>query len=160
MSLRACPASGGSSPWHLPKTVDRPSEWVRRSARLLHPYPSPSAAAPQGHSAGVFEFCSGLVDLIVGVCHHGGGGHRLALAGERFVGRLTEDFAQVGDRGGATGSSGWGSSKNLPVLKGQRLSSRLAHATATSMDFDAPPSRVAVMRTESLWRAAPRVNEK
>jgi hypothetical protein len=31
------------------------------------------------------QFCSGLVDLVVGVRHHGGGGHRLALAGERFV---------------------------------------------------------------------------
>ena len=34
-------------------------------------------------SAGVFEFCSGLVDLVVGVGRHGGGRHRLALAGER-----------------------------------------------------------------------------
>jgi len=47
----------------------------------------------------VFEFCSGLVDLVVGVCHHRGGGHRLTLAGERFIGRLTEDIAQVCDRG-------------------------------------------------------------
>jgi len=36
-------------------------------------------------SARVFEFCSGLVDLVVGVRHHRGGGHRFALAGERFV---------------------------------------------------------------------------
>ena len=49
------------------------------------------------------QFCSGLVDLVVGVRHDGGGGHRLALAGERFVGRLTEDIAQVGDRGGDFG---------------------------------------------------------
>jgi hypothetical protein len=108
----------------------------------------------------VFEFRSGLVDLVVCVRHHGGGGHRLTLAGERFVGRVTEDVAKVGDRGGATGPSGWGSSKNVPVLKEQPMSSRLAQATATSMDFDAPPSVVAVMRTEPLWRAAPRVNEK
>ena len=47
----------------------------------------------RGHSAGVFEFCSGLVDLVVCVGRHGGGGHRLTLAGERFVGRL-------GHRGG------------------------------------------------------------
>ena len=42
-----------------------------------------------------FEFCSGLVDLGVRVGHHGGGGHRLTLAGERFVGRLAEDIAEV-----------------------------------------------------------------
>ena len=54
-------------------------------------------------STRVFEFCSGLVDLVVGVGRHGGGGHRLTLAGERFVGRLAEDIAQVGDRGGDLG---------------------------------------------------------
>jgi hypothetical protein len=47
----------------------------------------------------------GLVDLVVGVGHHLGGGHRLALVGERFVGRLTEDVAQVGDRGGDFGKA-------------------------------------------------------
>ena len=41
----------------------------------------------------------GLVDLVVCVGHHLGGGHRLALAGERFVGLVAEDLAQVGDRG-------------------------------------------------------------
>ena len=45
------------------------------------------------------QFCSDLVDLVVCVGRHGGGGHRLTLAGERFVGRLTEDIAEVGDRG-------------------------------------------------------------
>ena len=49
------------------------------------------------------QFCSGLVDLVVGVRRHGGGGHRLTLAGERFVGRLTEHIAEVGDRGGDFG---------------------------------------------------------
>src|SRR5208282_4980733 len=44
-----------------------------------------------------FQFCSGLVDLVVCVGDHGGGGHRLTLAGERFVSRLAEDFAEVGD---------------------------------------------------------------
>src|ERR1700755_1531235 len=65
------------------------------------PLPLPPRRAPpllRGHSAGVFEFCSGLVDLVVGVGHHRGGGHRLALASERFVGRLAEHIAQVGDR--------------------------------------------------------------
>ena len=47
----------------------------------------------------MFECCSGLVDLVVGVGRDGGGGHRLALVDERFVGRLAEDIAEVGDRG-------------------------------------------------------------
>ena len=51
----------------------------------------------------MFEFCSGLVDLVVCVGHHRGGGHRLALAGERFVGLVAEDVAEVGDRGGDFG---------------------------------------------------------
>ena len=38
------------------------------------------------------QFCSGLVDLVVDVGHHGSGGHRLALAGERFVGRVAKDL--------------------------------------------------------------------
>ena len=46
------------------------------------------------------QFCSGLVDLVVCVGRHGGGGHRFALAGERFVGLVAEDVAEVGDRGG------------------------------------------------------------
>src|ERR1700741_1558353 len=46
-----------------------------------------------------FEFRSGLVDLVVCISHHLRGGHRLAPAGERFVGRLTEDVAEVGDGG-------------------------------------------------------------
>src|SRR4029077_19107614 len=32
------------------------------------------------------QLCSGLVDLVGGVGHHGGGAHRLALESERFVG--------------------------------------------------------------------------
>ncbi len=46
----------------------------------------------------MFEFCSGLVDLVVGVGHHRGRGHRRTLAGERFVGLVAMDFAEVGDR--------------------------------------------------------------
>jgi hypothetical protein len=49
------------------------------------------------------QFCSGLVDLVVGVGHHLGGGHHFALAGERFVGLVAEDVAQVGDRGAELG---------------------------------------------------------
>ena len=47
----------------------------------------------------MFEFWAGLVDLVVCVGRHGGGGHRLTLAGERFVGLNAEDISQVGDRG-------------------------------------------------------------
>jgi hypothetical protein len=42
----------------------------------------------------------GLVDLVEGVGHHLRGGHRFALTGERFVGLVAEDIAEVGDRGG------------------------------------------------------------
>lgn len=35
------------------------------------------------------EFCSRLVNLVVCVVRHGGGRHRLTLAGERFVGLVT-----------------------------------------------------------------------
>ena len=45
------------------------------------------------------QFCSGLVDLVVCVRRHGGGGHRLTLAGERVVGLVAQHIAQVGDRG-------------------------------------------------------------
>ena len=44
------------------------------------------------------QFCSDLVDLVVGVGRHGGCGHRLTLAGQRLVGLVTEDIAEVGDR--------------------------------------------------------------
>ena len=37
--------------------------------------------------------------MVVGVRRDGGGGHRLAVAGERFVGVVAEDIAEVGDRG-------------------------------------------------------------
>ena len=43
----------------------------------------------------MFEFCSGLVDLVVCVGRHGGGRHRFTLAGERFVGHLAEDLAHL-----------------------------------------------------------------
>ena len=45
------------------------------------------------------QFRSGLVDLVVGVGHHLCGGHRLTLAGQRLVGRLTEHIAEVSNRG-------------------------------------------------------------
>src|SRR6202051_2715010 len=49
------------------------------------------------------KFCSGLVDLVVGVGRDGGGGHRLTALGERFVGLVAEYFAEVGDRGAELG---------------------------------------------------------
>jgi hypothetical protein len=68
-----------------------------------------SEAAPgAAFSARLFEFCSGLVDLVVGVGRHGGGGHRLALAGERFVGLVAEDLAEVGKRPGGFCEAGYG----------------------------------------------------
>ena len=51
------------------------------------------SGSPGCVSAWVFEFRSGLVDLVVCVRRHGGGGHRLALSGERFVGLVAEDLA-------------------------------------------------------------------
>jgi hypothetical protein len=62
--------------------------WWSPSTGVPGPHPAtstPHRAPPllRGHSAGVFEFCSGLVDLVVCVRHHRGGGHRLTLAGER-----------------------------------------------------------------------------
>ncbi len=50
------------------------------------------------------QFCSGLVDLVACVGHNLGGGHRLALAGERFVGLVAKDVAEVGDRGAEFGN--------------------------------------------------------
>jgi hypothetical protein len=51
------------------------------------------------------EFCSGPADLVVCVGRHGGGGHRPALAGERFVGLVAEDIAEMGDCVGFTGAA-------------------------------------------------------
>ena len=45
------------------------------------------------------EFRSGLVDLVVCVRHNLCGGHRLALAGERFVRLVTERIPQMGNCG-------------------------------------------------------------
>src|SRR5262245_57472535 len=75
------------------------------SARTEHPKRA-------GHElvvsyAGLFrdsvQFCSGLVDLVICVGHHLCGGHRPTRAGQRFVSRLAEDVAQVGDRSGGFG---------------------------------------------------------
>jgi hypothetical protein len=56
----------------------------------------------RGRPAGllVSEFCSRLVDLVVCVCGHGCGRHRLTLAGKRFIRLVAEDIAGVIDRGG------------------------------------------------------------
>jgi hypothetical protein len=39
------------------------------------------------------QFCLGLVDLVVCVGHHCGGGHRLAVVDKRFEGRVAENIA-------------------------------------------------------------------
>ena len=61
----------------------------------------------------VFQFCSDLVDLIVCVGRHRGGGHRFSLARKRFVGLVAKYYAQVGDRG--LKAIGWIAYKSLPV---------------------------------------------
>ena len=80
---------------HSTSASDRP-----RFSRI-HGVPT---GAPQLFRDGV-QFCSGLVDLVVCVRHDGGGGHRFTLAGERFIGRVAEDVAKVGDRGVDLGES-------------------------------------------------------
>ena len=77
----------------------------------VHPYSADGNYAARPvliASGGLFcdsvQFCSGLVDFVVGVLHHGGGGHRLTLAGERFIGLISEDISEVGDRGVEFGS--------------------------------------------------------
>jgi itaconate CoA-transferase len=52
--------------------------------------------------------------LVIDVRGHGGAGHRLTLASERFVGLLAEDVAEVGDRGRDFGTI----SKIVPRLSG------------------------------------------
>jgi hypothetical protein len=84
------------------------TEWaIKATARSVNRSTISSSRSASGSrrraSTWVFEFCSGLVDLVVGVRHHRGGGHRLTLAGERFVGRLAEHVAQVGDGGAELG---------------------------------------------------------
>ena len=83
-------------------------------------------------SAGAFEFCSGLVDLVVGVGNHGGGRHRPSFAGERFVGLVAEDIAQVGDPQSirfrlafAAASGDSGTSSTRLVSSGKDRASRL-----------------------------------
>ena len=73
---------------HSTSASDRP-----RFSRI-HGVPT---GAPQLFRDSV-QFCSGLVDLVVGVGSHGGDCHRFALAGERFVVLVAEDIAEVGDR--------------------------------------------------------------
>ena len=113
MDVHACDRSGGRAATRLSgrSTCDGP-----RSTRVRGP-PRERGGSPGCVSARVFEFCSGLVDLVVCVGRHFGGGHRLALAGERFVGLVAEDVAQVCDgvvnlgtppREGSDGESGYG----------------------------------------------------
>jgi hypothetical protein len=41
------------------------------------------------------QICSRLVDSVVWVGGQGGGGHRLTLSGERIIGLIAEDIAEV-----------------------------------------------------------------
>src|ERR1700754_4958553 len=72
--------------------------------RQTNETPRPGQSGDQPNHLGVSHMWSisrprsvllGLVDLVVGVRRHGGGGHRLALAGERLVGLIAEDIAEV-----------------------------------------------------------------
>jgi hypothetical protein len=76
------------------------TETTTRKVQLLR-----NVVATPSHrtSPMAFEFCSGLVDLVVCVRHHGGGGHCFALVGERFVNLVAEHIAEVGDCGGDFG---------------------------------------------------------
>ena len=57
-------------------------------------YPSPSASAPQGAFSWGARVLFGPESIwSLGVRRHGGRGHRLTLAGERFVGLASEDAA-------------------------------------------------------------------
>jgi hypothetical protein len=51
------------------------------------------------------QIYSGLVNLVVCVRRHSGGAHRLALAGQRFVGLVAEDIAEMSDRCGDFGKN-------------------------------------------------------
>ena len=63
------------------------------------------------------QLCSGLVDLVLCVGCHGSGAHHFACTGERFVGRVAEDIAQVGDRGADSGTAaGRGLSANPAMV--------------------------------------------
>ena len=68
---------------------------MRRSDRLFaSPTPSPSASAPEGaFSWGASSSVRAWSIWSLGVRRHGGRGHRLTLAGERFVGLASEDAA-------------------------------------------------------------------
>src|SRR5271169_2522108 len=86
-----------------PTTTPRASNPNAASMAYLSSYRLERRRRCDGISARFYEFRSGLVNLVVRVGRHRGGGRRLTLAGQRFVARLTEDLAQVGDRGGDLG---------------------------------------------------------
>jgi hypothetical protein len=88
------------------------------------------------NSTRVFEFCSGLVDLVVCVGRHLGGGHCFTRAGERFVGRVAEDIAKVDDRCAEFGRArcGYGMDGCEPGDRGRRFNA----SSATSCPNNQP----------------------
>ena len=86
----------------MPRAASWPNRLLKAIENILL-LPSASDTRLSRNSTRLFEFCSGLVDSVVCVGRHGGGGHCLALAGERFVGRVAEDIAEVSNRGGDFG---------------------------------------------------------
>ena len=96
---------------HLGSLPDRTLGALRIGGWSLHEEPSAFRVIPTPSFESLVcrlfrdgvQFCSGLVDLVVSVGRHSGGGHRFTLAGERFVGPVAEDVAEVGDQVGDFG---------------------------------------------------------
>jgi hypothetical protein len=86
---------------HLSSFPDRTLGALRIGGRTLHEEPSAFRAIPtqsfETLACRLFrdrvEFCSGLVNLAVGIGLHGGGGHRSTPLGERLVDLVAEDLA-------------------------------------------------------------------
>ena len=91
------------------------------------------------------QFCSGLVDLVVCVGHQGGGGHRLAFPGERFVGLVAEEIAEMGDRRVISG--------NPAVLRGS--TAKPAMTAAGSYRPSRSNRAVRTVRGTRIWPVLP-----
>src|ERR1700744_23318 len=70
------------------------------------------------------QLCSGLVDLVVCVGCHGNGGHRFAFTGERFVGLVAENIAEVAMAGRISGTAAGTSVRLSDVLRPRRRQRR------------------------------------
>ena len=88
---------------HPPRTITKPdiigAEQPRQDEVRPQTQCACSALVTVIQRCWVFEFCSGLVDLVVCIRRHRRRGHFRALPGERFVSLLAEDMAEVRNRG-------------------------------------------------------------